>query len=371
MLYSPRIVAMYRAKNSIARSPLQQIIPTEMDKRNRTLFSLRLQSWPTTAQNRRRQRANVPRGIQIPSGGNQTIHRQNENGMASTSHSNRRFFTAFYDAVSPLLRARTTPPPPPRCRSFAATPASPRPALSGMPFAPTVLSWATTRSRYVVSRGFAGLCVCTNVPVGTTASSSATAAATVAEGVGGLKRATKKGIPMRLGLRCTSASAARRRRKMAGVGESDGWSRGLVSQRRGISTQPPPPPPPEKPPPLLSEKQPSATTPQDEESTRSSDDMRGIFERVSHIHRPSKDEMLAAATGVWQRLRIRTKWSLIRQMRPYSFEDVAAFFSWLFLGHVVWIVVGTTTFLSVAIFLVNSVFAQGVFFYGWLEGRRC
>ena len=87
---------------------------------------------------------------------------------------------------------------------------------------------------------------------------------------------------------------------------------------------------------------------------------QGIYQRISHIHRPTKDEMLAAATGAWQRLRIRTKWSLIRQMRPYSLEDITAFFSWLLLGHVVWIVVGTTTFLSVAIFLVNSVFAQGM-----------
>jgi distribution and morphology protein 31 len=88
-------------------------------------------------------------------------------------------------------------------------------------------------------------------------------------------------------------------------------------------------------------------------------DVRGLFERVSHIHRPTKDEMLAAATGAWQRFRIRTKWSLIRQMRPYSMEDIGAFFSWLLLGHIVWIVVGTTTFLSVAIFLVNTVVAQG------------
>jgi len=141
---------------------------------------------------------------------------------------------------------------------------------------------------------------------------------------------------------------------VAGVGEREGWSLGLVQRRWGMSG----PQPPEKPPPPPSEKPP--TTPQDDEP-KSSTDMRGVFERVSHIHRPSKDEMLAAATGAWQRLRIRTKWSLIRQMRPYSFEDVTALFSWLFLGHVVWVVVGTTTFLSVAIFLVNSVFAQGVF----------
>ncbi|CCX14269.1 Similar to Mitochondrial distribution and morphology protein 31; acc. no. P38880 [Pyronema omphalodes CBS 100304] len=68
--------------------------------------------------------------------------------------------------------------------------------------------------------------------------------------------------------------------------------------------------------------------------------------------------MLAAATNAWQRLRIRTKWSLIRQMRPYSMEDIGAFFSWLVVGHVIWILVGTTSFLTATIFVVNSVSAQ-------------
>lgn len=83
------------------------------------------------------------------------------------------------------------------------------------------------------------------------------------------------------------------------------------------------------------------------------------MDRISNIHRPTKDEMLAAASNMWQRLRIRTKWTLIRQMRPYNWEDISAFFSWLILGHVLWIVVGTTTFMGVVIALVNSVVAQG------------
>ena len=96
----------------------------------------------------------------------------------------------------------------------------------------------------------------------------------------------------------------------------------------------------------------------------------GVLERISHIHKPTKDAMLAAANSAWQRLRIRTKWSLIRQMRPYNLEDIGAFFSWLFLGHVIWIVVGTTTFMSLAIFLVNSVFAQGMRSLGGLRIER-
>lgn len=82
------------------------------------------------------------------------------------------------------------------------------------------------------------------------------------------------------------------------------------------------------------------------------------MDRISHIHRPTKDEMLAAATGFFQRLRIRTKWTMIRQMRPYNWDDLSAFFSWLLLGQVLWIVLGTTTFVSLTILLVNTVFAQ-------------
>lgn len=81
---------------------------------------------------------------------------------------------------------------------------------------------------------------------------------------------------------------------------------------------------------------------------------------LSHrFHRPSKEELLAAATGFWSRLRVRFKWFSIRSLRPFNMDDISAFFSWLLVGHVVWILVGTTTFFSLAIFAVNTVFAQG------------
>lgn len=83
-----------------------------------------------------------------------------------------------------------------------------------------------------------------------------------------------------------------------------------------------------------------------------------LLDKISHIHRPTKDEMLAAATGFFQRLRIRTKWAMIRQMRPYNWDDLSAFFSWLLLGQVLWIVLGTTTFVSLTVLLINTVFAQ-------------
>ena len=77
-----------------------------------------------------------------------------------------------------------------------------------------------------------------------------------------------------------------------------------------------------------------------------------------NIHRPSKEELLAAATGFWSRLKVRFKWFSIRSARPFNADEIGAFFSWVLLGHVLWIVLGTTTFFSLAIFAVNTVFAQ-------------
>jgi mitochondrial distribution and morphology protein 31 len=80
---------------------------------------------------------------------------------------------------------------------------------------------------------------------------------------------------------------------------------------------------------------------------------------LSQYHRPTKDELLAAATGFWSRMKVRFKWFSIRSLRPYNMDDISAFISWVLVGHVIWIIVGTTTFFSIAIFLVNTVFAQG------------
>ena len=55
---------------------------------------------------------------------------------------------------------------------------------------------------------------------------------------------------------------------------------------------------------------------------------------------------------------MRFKWFSIRSVRPFNADDLSAFFSWFLLGHVLWIILGTTTFFSLAIFAVNTVFAQ-------------
>ncbi|KAJ5184587.1 Mitochondrial distribution and morphology protein family 31/32 [Penicillium cf. griseofulvum] len=86
---------------------------------------------------------------------------------------------------------------------------------------------------------------------------------------------------------------------------------------------------------------------------------------MPHLHRPTKEELLAAATGFWSRLKVRFKWFSIRSVRPYNLDEMTAFFSWVLLGHVVWVVVGTTTFFSLLILAINTVFAQETL-AGWV-----
>jgi distribution and morphology protein 31 len=86
--------------------------------------------------------------------------------------------------------------------------------------------------------------------------------------------------------------------------------------------------------------------------------LRDRLPDIAQIHRPSREELLAAATGFWSRLKVRFKWFSIRSVRPFNADEIGAFFSWFLLGHVIWIVLGTTTFFSLAIFAVNTVFAQ-------------
>ncbi|KAM0339828.1 hypothetical protein ACHAPU_010781 [Fusarium lateritium] len=75
-------------------------------------------------------------------------------------------------------------------------------------------------------------------------------------------------------------------------------------------------------------------------------------------HRPTKEELLEAASGFWQRLKVRLKWVSIRSMRPWNIDEWGAFVSWFLFGHLAWIIVGTTTFFSLIILSINTVVAQ-------------
>lgn len=71
-------------------------------------------------------------------------------------------------------------------------------------------------------------------------------------------------------------------------------------------------------------------------------------------HRPSKEELMAQARGFIERWKIRIKYPLMRQMRPWTLNDVTALFSWLFLGQTLWLLVGTTSFVSLILWTANS-----------------
>ncbi|KAI8961424.1 mitochondrial distribution and morphology proteins-domain-containing protein [Daldinia sp. FL1419] len=99
--------------------------------------------------------------------------------------------------------------------------------------------------------------------------------------------------------------------------------------------------------------------PPEAESTSASVSKYFHLPAMPHLpHRPTKEEFLAAANGFWQRLKVRFKWFSIRSMRPWNIDEWGAFVSWFLFGHLVWILVGTTTFFSLGILFINTVFAQ-------------
>ena len=108
-----------------------------------------------------------------------------------------------------------------------------------------------------------------------------------------------------------------------------------------------------------------ANNPTSEPSSTNNNSNPTILERLPHIHRPTKYELLSTATSFWQRLRINFKWISIRSVRPFNTDEIGAFVSWIFLGHIIWIVIGTTTFVSLAIYGLNTVFAQETL-AGWV-----
>lgn len=72
------------------------------------------------------------------------------------------------------------------------------------------------------------------------------------------------------------------------------------------------------------------------------------------IRRQKKQEMLGQAQGTLGRLAARFRWLMIRAQRPFNTDDMSAMFSWIIWGHILWIVLGTTTFLSLLIWFMSK-----------------
>lgn len=70
-----------------------------------------------------------------------------------------------------------------------------------------------------------------------------------------------------------------------------------------------------------------------------------LFRRLAlslpHLHRPTRDDFLNAASGFWERLRIRLRWLTIRSFRKYNADDISAFVTWFFMSQTLWLLVGT------------------------------
>ena len=98
--------------------------------------------------------------------------------------------------------------------------------------------------------------------------------------------------------------------------------------------------------------------PQNEASGAAKPLLDRLPHHLPHIYRPSKAELLAAASGFWSRIKIHFKWLTIRSTRPFNADEIYALFSWIIAAHVLWVVLGTTTFFMLAIFLVNTAFSQ-------------
>lgn len=143
--------------------------------------------------------------------------------------------------------------------------------------------------------------------------------------------------------------SSHRRNKSSATRPSSDSKRGSSGQapQANLSPQPNAPPKPSKP----ADQQPE--TP---------DTPKPLLDRLPHhlphIYRPSKAELLAAASGFWSRIKIHFKWLTIRSTRPFNADEIYALFSWIIAAHVLWIVLGTTTFFMLTIFLINTAFSQ-------------
>lgn len=79
---------------------------------------------------------------------------------------------------------------------------------------------------------------------------------------------------------------------------------------------------------------------------------------LPHLKRPTKAELLEAASGFWSRIGVHFKWLTIRSNRKFNADEIYALFSWILAAHFMWLLLGTTTFIMLTVFLINTVFAQ-------------
>lgn len=127
---------------------------------------------------------------------------------------------------------------------------------------------------------------------------------------------------------------------------------GASAPRVELSPQPSAPPKPAEP------AKPKTETEPEHQASHGKHLLDRLPHSLPHLYRPTKAELLEAASGFWSRMKVRFKWFTIRSTRPFNADEIYALFSWILAAHILWLVIGTTTFLSLAILMINTVFAQ-------------
>lgn len=69
----------------------------------------------------------------------------------------------------------------------------------------------------------------------------------------------------------------------------------------------------------------------------------------------TKKFLLAQNSSAISRLWVHIKWPLTRNDRPLTMDDLSAFASWLVMGNLLWIILGTTTFVFVAMYFLDTI----------------
>ncbi|KAF2134317.1 hypothetical protein P153DRAFT_363289 [Dothidotthia symphoricarpi CBS 119687] len=162
--------------------------------------------------------------------------------------------------------------------------------------------------------------------------------------------------------RCTSqargSAYTSQRNKSSSTNGSSKDKQAAASQtpQATLSPQPQQPPNPSNPapdtPPEASPEAPPAA------SKHLLDRLPNALPHLPHLYRPSKAELLEAASGFFSRIKIHFKWLTIRSTRPFNADEIYALFSWVLAAHALWFVLGTTTFFMLTVFLINTAFSQ-------------
>ncbi|CCD24645.1 Mdm31p NDAI_0D03310 [Naumovozyma dairenensis CBS 421] len=71
-----------------------------------------------------------------------------------------------------------------------------------------------------------------------------------------------------------------------------------------------------------------------------------------------KNRRLSQATNIFQKLKINIRWILKKSYKPFNADDISAVISWVLVSNVIIFILWTTTFVSLIIYLLNSISLQ-------------